>query len=136
MTIFIDASALVAMLGKEPEAHSFAKRLNHQTIRLCSPIVVWEAVRAVERVRGVPYEEARRLVADFVAAASVTIVPIGMAEAESAMDAHQLYGRGIHKAGLNMGDCFAYACAKQHDAEILFKGEDFIHTDLKDAMLP
>ena len=136
MSIFVDASALVAMLGKEPEARSFADRLNFEPSRLCSPIVIWEAVRAVERVRGVTYDEARLLVGNFLAAGAISVVSIGTTEAEHAMDAHQRYGKGVHEAELNMGDCFAYACAKRHDAEILFKGEDFIHTDLKDAMLP
>lgn len=52
-----------------------------------------------------------------------------------AIDAHARYGKGVHPAALNMGDCFAYASTRRHADTILFKGEDFTLTDLKDATL-
>jgi ribonuclease VapC len=58
-----------------------------------------------------------------------------MAEGDAALDAHGAYGKGRHAAALNMGDCFAYACAKTLRASILFKGEDFARTDLLDGTL-
>lgn len=136
MTLFIDASAIVAMIAREPEATSFSDRVNQEEGRLSSAMAVWEAARSLPEARGVTFDEARKLVSDFVREAHVTLVPIGAEEAELALDAHQRYGKGVHTAKLNFGDCFAYACAKRHGAELLFKGEDFIHTDLKDAMLP
>ena len=75
------------------------------------------------------------LVADFVRDAQLRIVPICAEEAELALDAHARFGKGIHAAALNMGDCFSYACTRRHNAIILFKGQDFAQTDLKDAML-
>ena len=55
---------------------------------------------------------------------------VGERELRLAIDAHARYGKGRHRAALNMGDCFAYACAKANDAKLLYKGEDFSKTDL------
>lgn len=136
MTIFLDASAIVAMIAKEPEAGSFAHYMSVEDERITSPIALWESVRAVARVRGVEITEARELVFDLVHGGSIQVVPIELEDGELAIEAHQRYGRGVHPAALNMGDCFAYASTRRHGAEILFKGNDFIHTDLPDAMLP
>lgn len=70
------------------------------------------------------------MIAAFVQRAGLDVVPIGAAETEEALDAHDRYGKGRHRARLNMGDCFAYACAKTNGAELLYKGDDFVHTDL------
>jgi ribonuclease VapC len=53
--------------------------------------------------------------------------------ADLALDAHRRFGKGRHKAALNMGDCFSYACAKAHRVPLLCKGDDFIHTDIRIA---
>lgn len=92
-------------------------------------------MRAVGRVRGLDDAEARALVEDFVADRGISVAVIGAQEGEIALDAHRAYGKGQHPAALNMGDCFAYACAKQLDASILFKGNDSKHTDLTDGAL-
>lgn len=123
------------MIAQEPEATSFAERLGSFDDRITGPTAIWEAVRGVEGARGVTFEEARSLVSDFLAEAKLRIVPIGPNEAEIALEAHQRFGKGVDEARLNFGDCSAYACAKAQGAEIMFKGEDFIHTDLRDAML-
>ena len=135
MTLVVDASAIVAMIAREPEAWHFSRRMDWETDRLTSAVALWEAVRAVVRVRGVDLAEARTLVADFVRDAQLRVVPIASEEADLALDAHQRFERGMHPAALNMGDCFSYACTRRHDAIILFKGQDFAQTDLKDAML-
>ncbi|WP_293872660.1 MULTISPECIES: type II toxin-antitoxin system VapC family toxin [unclassified Sphingomonas] len=135
MTIFIDASAMVAMIAKEPEATHFADRISWEEHKLTSPIAVWESVRAVARVRGIALDEARTLVADFLHDAAIRLVAIDAGDGDIALDAHQRYGKGVHEAALNMGDCFAYASTKRHEAVILFKGRDFIHTDLEDVTL-
>jgi ribonuclease VapC len=126
---------MVAMIAKEPEALHFANRISWEEHRLTSPIAIWESVRAVARVRGVDLNEARMLVADFLRDASIRLVAIEAGDGDIALDAHQRYGKGVHAAALNMGDCFAYASAKRLNAPILFKGYDFIHTDLEDATL-
>ena len=58
------------------------------------------------------------------------VVQAKLPELAIALDAYQTYGKGRHPAGLNMGDCFAYACAKVNDARLLYKGDDFARTDL------
>lgn len=124
------------MLAREPEATSFSDRVDWEPDRLTSPLAVWESMRGLAGARGITFEEAREIVSEYLRDFNVRLVAIGAAEGELALDAHQRFGKGRHPADLNLGDCFAYACAKLHADEILFKGEDFIHTDLKDAMLP
>jgi ribonuclease VapC len=75
-------------------------------------------------------EEARRAVADFLKAADLRVVPIDRREAEIALIAFERFGKGRHPAALNMGDCFAYACAKAHRVALLFVGDDFPQTDV------
>ena len=58
------------------------------------------------------------------------LVTIGVEDLRLALDAYQTYGKGRHRAKLNFGDCFAYACAKANGAKLLYKGDDFTHTDL------
>ena len=126
---------MVAMIAKEPEAVRFANRIGWEEHKLTSLIALWETVRAVARVRGVEIDEARILVADFVRDASIRLMAIETGDGDIALDAHQRFGKDVHEAALNMGDCFAYASAKRLNAPILFKGRDFIHTDLEDATL-
>ena len=135
MIIFIDASAIVAMIAKEPEATSFAEALIGETARITAPLAVWEAVRGVANVRGVPLGEARQLVADFANASGLQIIAVEPDDAERALDCHARFGKGVHPAALNFGDCFAYAVARRNDAALLFKGDDFAQTDIKDAAL-
>ena len=69
----------------------------------------------------------------FLAQAGVQIVRVTTGQARSARDAYSRFGRGNHPAGLNFGDCFAYALAKETGEPILFKGDDFAQTDLARA---
>ncbi|MBA3879693.1 MULTISPECIES: type II toxin-antitoxin system VapC family toxin [Sphingomonas] len=135
MTIFVDASAIVAMIAKEPEAGSFAEFLSNDPLRITSPLAIWEAVRGVQGARAVTLTEARGLVVDFVAAAGIHIVAVEPADAQLALDAHARFGKGVDPAGLNFGDCFSYAIARRSGAALLFKGDDFAQTDIKDATL-
>ena len=131
MTLFLDASALVALIRNEAEAPELETVLEQDQIRLTCGISLWETARALGR--GTPDQseagmwEAQR----YCAALQIAIVPIGIAEADEAVRAHARYGKGTgHRARLNMGDCFAYACAKTNGARLLYKGDDFRHTDL------
>ncbi|HEX8486396.1 type II toxin-antitoxin system VapC family toxin [Sphingomonas sp.] len=135
MSIFLDASAIVAILAREPEAYSFDERITVEADLLTSAIAIWKASRGLAVARGIAFEEARAAVSRYVADFAVRLIAIGADEAEAALDAHQRFGKGRHPARLNMGDCFAYACTTRHADMILFKGDDFIHTDLKDATL-
>lgn len=131
MSLFIDASALVAVVTREAGWEDLSDRLSEAERLLCSPISLWEASRAIARRRTVTVAEAHAEVRNFVDQFSVTLTPIGLAEGDLAIDAHDRYGKGTgHRANLNMGDCFAYACARANNARLLYKGDDFAHTDL------
>lgn len=130
MTLFVDASALVALIAAEPERDAFAHRIGEADGVLFSPMVCWEAVSGLRRSYDFAIGDARSEVKKTIAAAAGTLVGIGERELEIALDAYQLYGKGHHPAQLNMGDCFAYACAKANNAALLYKGDDFAHTDL------
>ena len=130
MTLFVDASALVAIIAGEPEQASLAIQVRDDADPLWSAMTEWEAVAALCRSYGYAIEDARREVADTAAARPLRLVPIGNQEAALALDAYRSYGKGRHPAALNIGDCFAYACAKAHDARLLYKGDDFARTDL------
>ena len=134
MTIFADASALVAVIAQEAEAVAFADCLDGDLRRLCSALSAWETVAAL--VRGYEFSplSAHTRVRLFLEAMSLTFVGIGEPEFTIAADAYARYGKGRHPAALNMGDCFAYACARTNGARLLFKGGDFAHTDIERAM--
>jgi len=131
--MFIDASALCAILLDEPDGDALALKLSRAPYRLTSAIAVFETVRALVRVVEMDVSEARAVVTRFLDAADISAVPIADAEREAALDAMQRFGKGRHPAKLNMGDCFSYACAKTHAAPLLFKGDDFGQTDIEAA---
>jgi ribonuclease VapC len=132
--MFVDASAIVAILTREPEADALANLLEEARAPITSPIAVFEAVLALCRKRHASVEEAEEDIREFLELAGVTIIPITMAEAETALTAFSRYGKGrSHPAQLNLGDCFAYAAAKNHGRSLLFKGEDFSKTDIHSA---
>lgn len=129
--MFVDASAMIAILTGEPDAGSLADMLEQAGAPITSPIAVFEAVAGLCRKRQSGIEEARQDLAEFLALARIVIVPVGEAEAEAALSAFSRYGKGRgHPAQLNMGDCFAYAVARTRDVPLLFKGDDFSRTDI------
>ncbi len=131
MTIFVDASAIVAIVANEPEADAFADAIEGHNDRCYCAVGAWEAAHAVARLRGVSLRAAADAVGEFVSEAGLRIADIGDAERHEAIDAAARYGKGSeHPARLNMGDCFAYACAKTNGAILLYKGNDFSQTDL------
>ena len=130
MTIFVDASALIAMIVGEPEADSLTDRLEADRQRLCSAISLWETVAGLCRSHTFSPISARDHVQRFLDVAGIAFVAIGEREFVLALDAYAQFGKGRHPAALNMGDCFAYACAKAHRAALLFKGDDFPKTDV------
>ena len=131
MTIVADASALVAIMTNESEAPNLLAKLQRHNDRLFCPTGAWETVRAVSRKRSISIKDAEGAAQEMFADLGFRIVPINETEWRLAIDAHARYGKGTgHPAQLNMGDCFAYACAKANDAVLLYKGDDFVHTDL------
>ena len=133
MTLFVDASALVAIIRREPDAPLLIDRLRDDEARIMSGMALWEVVRAIAKGGddGMDVAAALREVERFRTELGIMLVPIADAEAAEAIRAHARYGKGAgHPARLNMGDCFAYACAKTNGAGLLYKGDDFTHTDL------
>ena len=128
--IFIDASALCAILLNEDDAEGFAIKLSAVDQPLTSPVAVFETVLAHARSLGGDVAAARRDVARLLEMTNTRLVPIGAAEQSAALDAFDRFGKGRHPARLNMGDCFAYACAKTQGVPLLFKGDDFSQTDI------
>jgi ribonuclease VapC len=130
VTLFIDASAMVALLAREPAVVELVPRLSADRDRLCSAMSLWETVAGLCRSYTMKLPAAREAVDDFVRDLSLRLVPIGEREFQLAADAYADYGKGRHPASLNMGDCFAYACAKANRATLLYIGQDFAKTDL------
>lgn len=127
----MDASAIVAILAREEDWQTHADHVDAEHELLWSPVAKWESVFGLRRQREFQIERAKLEIDEFAAEIGLKMVTIGAVEAEMAIDAAIRYGRGSgHRAGLNMGDCFAYACAKANNARLLYKGDDFAHTDL------
>lgn len=131
--MFIDASAWVAIILREPEREQFRIALADADVVLTSPMAIWETVRAVTRENQDPVEVVSARLMALLASVGARIVEIGVPEGQLAVEAHARFGKGIHPAKLNMGDCFAYACAKVHGVPLLYKGEDFAMTDIEAA---
>lgn len=131
--IVVDTSALVAFLAGEPEAEVIARCMRDQPVLVAAP--TWSEVGIVVSNRLQPDGSSR--LRNLATALAFEIVAFDRELAEAAIDAHNRFGRGSgHKAHLNFGDCFAYALAKARNLPLLFKGDDFIHTDVEPALKP
>lgn len=125
--IVVDTSALMAILLDEAEADRCADILEAEDRILMSSGTLAEALIVASR-RG-RRSEMDRLVAEL----GFEIVGVSAASARHVVQAYELWGKGIHPAGLNFGDCFAYALAKERGCRLLYVGEDFSRTDLDGA---
>jgi ribonuclease VapC len=132
--MFIDASALVAILTAEPERSALLHRLDDAVAPLTSGLAIFETVVAVARKKALSVAEAEAEVEAFIRVAGLRIAPIAEAESALALAAHARYGKGRHPARLNLGDCFAYACAQVHGVPLLYVGDDFPQTDIRSAL--
>lgn len=131
-TVFVDASAIVAILTEEAEAQALAGTLESAPGPITSPIAVWEAAASISRKTGRRAEAELPDILAFLDLAEVDVVPIDMSVTSSAVAAFDRYGRRSgHRADLNMGDCFAYAFARQRNTVLLYKGKDFALTDVR-----
>lgn len=129
--MFVDASAIVAILTREPGADELADLLEDAPAPITSPIAIFEATLGICRKREARVDEAAKEIREFLVVAGVATATITDQEAQTALAAFSRFGKGRgHPAQLNLGDCFAYAMAKNHRVELLFKGEDFDKTDI------
>jgi ribonuclease VapC len=123
----VDTSAMIALLGMEPEAARLAIALESDTTRLISAATVVEAGLLIEARYGAAGGRELDLL---IAKAGLSTEAVTAQQADVARDAWRRYGKGRHSAGLNFGDCFSYALAKVTGEPLLFKGDDFIDTDI------
>lgn len=131
--IAVDTSALMAIINAEVEARDFATMIG-TTASAVSTGTLLEAHAASARWFGSEKAIAMEIL---LGKLELTVVPFDHVQLDVAKSAYSRYGRGTgHRANLNMGDCFAYALAKTRKLPLLFKGNDFIHTDVEPALKP
>jgi ribonuclease VapC len=124
----IDTSVLLAVLFGDPDAGSLLETLLAQPHLHLSIGSRLETSLVAEGSRfGAPADAVDQLIVQL----GVVVVPFDDAQLHWALRGWRLYGKGRHRAGLNLGDCFSYALAKALDRPLLFKGDDFCHTDVR-----
>ena len=126
--IAVDTSALMAIVLNEPEADACAATLEAEDRLLISAGTVAEALIVAGR-RNVGEE-----VAQLIDGLGFEIVSVTPASARRIAEAYEKWGKGVHPAALNFGDCFAYEVAKEHGCPLLYVGEDFSRTDIEGAL--
>ena len=124
----VDTSALIAILFGEPETESFVQALVNDPKKMISAFNILETAIVVEAKKG---EAGGRELDLLVHRARIEIIPLNGDQVELALAAWRKYGRGNHPAGLNIGDCCAYALAKYSGEPLLLKGRDFSQTDIR-----
>lgn len=133
--MFVDASAIVAILVQEEGYETLSDHLEASAGSITSGLAIFEATLAVSRILVVPPDDAGAAIDAFLYQAGIALVPITAPESRMALVAHARYGKGRgHPARLNLGDCFAYACARVHEVPLLFVGDDFPHTDIRSGL--
>jgi ribonuclease VapC len=128
--MFVDASAIIGIIAMEDDAASLAGRLAGARSCQTSALSIFEAAAGLARIANSPPADALALVNRFLAEIDATVVTIDRETGIAALEAFARFGKGRHPAGLNMGDCFAYACARQLDVPLLCKGNDFPRSDV------
>lgn len=125
--MIVDSSALVAILAREPESDRFSEIIvDAAEVSVAAPSVLETSI--VLRRYG---RELQEKLGQFLTVARITIVAFDSDQLASAQAAYLRFGRGTgHRAGLNFGDCMAYAAASVLHRPLLFKGDDFAHTDI------
>jgi len=123
----IDTSALVAILQREPETRAFIEAIESAERCVMSTASFVESSMVIESRYG---PDGTRDLDLFISKARIELVAVDEDQAHAARDAFRRYGKGRHAAGLNFGDCFAYALAKVSGSPLLCKGTDFPMTDV------
>ncbi|MFN2344991.1 MAG: type II toxin-antitoxin system VapC family toxin [Dermatophilaceae bacterium] len=126
--MILDTSAIVSILNQEDDAARFAAAIEGAPTVAVSAGTILEAALVLGRTRGEALDA-------FLSLVGVSVVPVGSEHLQSARGAWERYGRGSgSKARLNYGDCFSYAAARVAGQPLLFKGDDFTHTDIASAL--
>ncbi len=127
----LDSSALVAILSREPDADTFAAAVLAAPARLVGAPSYLETVMVLVDRLG---PAARGAVDQLISGMGMEVVPFTPDQARSATEAFLRYGKGRHPAGLNFGNCCSYALVAESGLPLLFKGDDFSHTDIGSAL--
>ncbi len=128
--MILDASALLAVLFHEPEQSQFLDMILTNDTGM-SVIGYMEIVLRLERLADRRFSDE---LDDRLAQLKIRLQPVSVEQAKAARLAFQRFGKGVNPAGLNLGDCFAYALAKVSGEPLLYKGEDFARTDIPSAL--
>jgi ribonuclease VapC len=131
--IVVDSSALIAILFGEPETQLFSSIIASSDGAYISTVAVLEAAIVADRSNN------PRAGQEFdapIASLSLTTEAANLEQVAIAREANRRFGKGNHPARLNFGDCFAYALAKHRNASLLYKGADFVQTDIVAAIPP
>jgi ribonuclease VapC len=130
--MIIDTSAIIAILRNESDADELAELIESAQVRRISAATYVEAAIVTDSNRDPVLSNS---LDSFLQRSLVHIEPVTVEQARIARAAYRDFGKGRHRAGLNLGDCFSYALAKDKGEPLLFKGDDFKRTDVEVAGL-
>jgi len=125
--IAVDTSALLSMLLGEDDAEAIAAAIGDHDVLISAATLV-ETTVVIERKQGLAGTVALQELRDSL---ETEVVDFTLPQADLAAGAYRRFGKGVHPAGLNLGDCFSYALSSSAGAPLLFKGDDFSRTDLE-----
>jgi ribonuclease VapC len=129
--MIVDGSALVAILKREPEQAAFSALLESTPNVKMSAATYFETAIVIDSLRN---SLMSNLLDDLIERSGIVIEPVTAEQAKIAREAYRIFGKGSGSpAGLNFGDCFTYALARDKREPLLYKGDDFVHTDIKSA---
>jgi ribonuclease VapC len=129
--MFVDTSVLVAILSAEDDATQWAERIERAPNLMTSALVVLEAAMRLSTKLVVDPVDVEISINDLLSEANIDVIAIDADDGHLAVQAFAEYGKGRgHPAQLNLADCLSYACAKNRKVPLLYKGNDFSHTDL------
>ena len=129
--IVVDTSALFAILTSEPERDRLVEAIATADRCVVSAATHVEIGIVISSRFG---PAGQHYLSTFLSRANIETHSVDEQQAETAITAYRRFGKGIHPAGLNFGDCFSYALARTLDAPLLFKGDDFSETDITRAV--
>lgn len=130
--IVVDSSAVVAIFRQEDEAAHYVECITKDNDPIISAASIVETSIVLRGLKKIPSDKAERWLDEFIEAAGIRIEPVTQEQARTARLAHRRFGKGTgHDAALNYGDCFSYALAKEMNAPLLCKGNDFPKTDIR-----
>jgi ribonuclease VapC len=128
--VIVDSSVVIAVLRDEPDADAIGEALQKAPVCRMSAVSYVESAVVVDSNRNPVLS---RRFDDLLRGVRMRVEPVTLKQAELARQAYRDFGKGRHRAGFNLGDCFAYALAKETDEPLMFKGHDFSETDVEVA---